>query len=132
MIDKNYFLDMMKDGKDIDAIAKDITNALNEAKSEMEKIQESNKLAEQKLEIANEIAVLFQEYAELAYPDALSAIGDFDGATLVSVLDESFELVNNLNYLKDIFATPAKKIGKAIPAKKSDDEVLKEFLKIFN
>ena len=38
MIDKNYFLDMMKDGKDIDAIAKDITNALNEAKSEMEKI----------------------------------------------------------------------------------------------
>lgn len=132
MIDKNYFLDMMKDGKDIDAIAKDITNALNEAKSEMEKIQESNKLAEQKLEIANEIALLFQEYAELAYPDALSAIGDFDGATLVSVLDESFELVNNLNYLKDIFATPAKKIGKAIPAKKSDDEVLKEFLKIFN
>ena len=123
---------MMKDGKDIDAIAKDITNALNEAKSEMEKIQESNKLAEQKLEIANEIAMLFQEYAELAYPDALSAIGDFDGATLVSVLDESFELVNNLNYLKDIFATPAKKIGKAIPAKKSDDEVLKEFLKIFN
>lgn len=132
MIDKNYFLDMMKDGKDIDAIAKDITNALNEAKSEMEKIQESNKLAEKKLEIANEIAMLFQEYAELAYPDALSAIGDFDGATLVSVLDESFELVNNLNYLKDIFATPAKKIGKAIPAKKSDDEVLKEFLKIFN
>ena len=132
MIDKNYFLDMMKDGKDIDAIAKDITNALNEAKSEMEKIQESNKLADKKLEIANEIAMLFQEYAELAYPDALSAIGDFDGATLVSVLDESFELVNNLNYLKDIFATPAKKIGKAIPAKKSDDEVLREFLKIFN
>ena len=132
MIDKNYFLDMMKDGKDIDAIAKDITNALNEAKSEMEKIQESSKLLEKKLGIANEIAMLFQEYAELAYPDALSAIGDFDGATLVSVLDESFELVNNLNYLKDIFATPAKKIGKAIPAKKSDDEVLKEFLKIFN
>ena len=132
MIDKNYFLDMMKDGKDIDAIAKDITNALNEAKSEMEKIQEQNKMADKKLEIANEIAMLFQEYAELAYPDALSAIGDFDGATLVSVLDESFELVNNLNYLKDIFATPAKKIGKAIPAKKSDDEVLKEFLKIFN
>ena len=132
MIDKNYFLDMMKDGKDIDAIAKDITNALNEAKSEMEKIQESNKLADKKLEIANEIAMLFQEYAELAYPDALSAIGDFDGATLVSVLDESFELVNNLNYLKDIFAAPAKKVAKAIPAKKSDDEVLKEFLKIFN
>ena len=132
MIDKNYFLDMMKDGKDIDAIAKDITNALNEAKSEMEKIQESNKLADKKLEIANEIAMLFQEYAELAYPDALSAIGDFDGATLVNVLDESFELVNNLNYLKDIFAAPAKKVAKAIPAKKSDDEVLKEFLKIFN
>ena len=122
----------MKDGKDIDAIAKDITNALNEAKSEMEKIQESNKLADKKLEIANEIAMLFQEYAELAYPDALSAIGDFDGATLVNVLDESFELVNNLNYLKDIFAAPAKKVAKAIPAKKSDDEVLKEFLKIFN
>lgn len=132
MIDKNYFLDMMKNGEDIDTIAKNITDALNEAKVEMEAAQKKKELAEKKLEIANEIAELFREYAELAYPDALSAIGDFDGATLVSVLDESFELVNNLNYLKDIFATPAKKIGKAIPAKKSDDEVLKEFLKIFN
>jgi hypothetical protein len=65
MIDKNYFLDMMKNGEDIDTIAEDITFALNEAKAEMEAFQKKNALANRKLEIANEVAKLFREYADL-------------------------------------------------------------------
>ena len=131
MIDKNYFLDMMKNGEDIDTIAKNITDALNAAKVEMEAVQKKNELAEKKLEIANEIALLFQEYAELAYPDAAAELGNFDGSGLVEILDESFELLKNLYEIKNAFAAPAKKIVKA-PAKKSDDDILREFIKIFN
>ena len=131
MIDKNYFLDMMKNGEDIDTIAKNITDALNEAKVEMEAAQKKNELAEKKLEIANEIALLFREYADLAYPDAAGEIGKFEGEALVEIMDESFELLKGLYEIKNAFAAPTKKIAKA-PAKKSDDDILSEFLKIFN
>lgn len=132
MIDKNYFLDMMmKDGGDIDTIAQDITFALNEAKAEWEAIQKKNQVADRKLEIANEVALLFKEYAELAYPDAGPELGHFEGSALVEIMDESFELLKGLYEIKNAFAAPAKKIAKA-PAKKSDDDILSEFLKIFN
>ena len=133
MIDKNYFLDMMmKDGGDIDTIAQDITDALNAAKAEWEDIQKKNSLADRKLEIANEIAELFKEYAALAYPDAGSELGHFEGEALVEIMDESFELLKGLYEIKNAFAAPAKKISTATSAKKSDDDILSEFLKIFN
>ena len=131
MIDKNYFLNMMKNGEDIDTIAKDITDALNAAKAEMEAAQKKNELANRKLEIANEVAKLLREYADLTYPDATGEIGKFEGEALVEIMDESFELLKGLYDIKNAFAAPAKKIAQT-PVKKSDDDILSEFLKIFN
>jgi hypothetical protein len=131
MIDKNYFLDMMKNGEDIDTIAEDITFALNEAKAEMEAFQKKNALVEKKLEIANTIAQLLQDYADLAYPDAAGEFGNYDGSVLVEMLDESFELLENIYKIKNAFAAPAKKTAQ-VSAKKSDDDILREFIKIFN
>jgi hypothetical protein len=131
MIDKNYFLDMMKNGEDIDTIAEDITFALNEAKAEMEAFQKKNALANRKLEIANEVAKLFREYADLTYPDAAGEIGKFEGEALVEIMDESFELLKGLYEIKNVFAAPAKKTAQPT-AKKSDDDILSEFIKIFN
>ena len=132
MIDKNYFLDMMmKDGGNIDTIAQNITDALNEAKAEWEAIQKKDAVADRKLEIANEVAKLFREYADLTYPDAAGEIGKFEGEALVEIMDESFELLKGLYELKNVFAAPAKKIAQPT-VKKSDDDILAEFLKIFN
>ena len=132
MIDKNYFLDMMmKDGGNIDTVAQEITDALNAAKAEWEAIQKKNQVADRKLEIANEIAELFKEYAALAYPDDGLELGNFEGEHLVEIMDESFELLKGLHEIKNAFAAPAKKITKT-PLKKSDDDILAEFLKIFN
>jgi hypothetical protein len=46
-------------------------------------------------------------------------------------MDESFELLKGLYEIKNVFAAPAKKTAQPT-AKKSDDDILSEFLKIFN
>ena len=147
-IDKIYFLNLLNAGENIEDIGNHIAELMNEAKAEYEANQKKNEIADRKLEIATNMAALFEEYADLAYPDAKSALGDFDPITLVEVLDDSFELISNLKGLADYFKESPLELNKSkiidaaikpevktLPKKKvkrTDDEILADFLKIFN
>ena len=142
----------MNAGESLDDIGKSVADMMNEAKAEYDaqaalrkKAQEAEELKAHKMEIATKIANLFKEYAELAYPDAVALLNEAKIEDLVTVLDETFELIKNLRGLADYFTEDSlfspcrsKIIDAAIPAHKTtkvkhtDDDILKEFIKIFN
>lgn len=152
MFDKNYFLERMNAGESLDDIGRKISDMMNEAKAEYEiqaaireKAQKEEELKKLKLEIAEDLCALFEEYAELACPDAVDMLSNAKAEDLVTVLDESFELAKNLRGLADYFTEDSpfnpcrtKIIDAAIPThktskvKRSDDDILSEFIKIFN
>jgi hypothetical protein len=152
MFDKNYFLERMNAGESLDDIGKSVADMMNEAKAEYEaqavlraKAQKEEELKAHKMEIAESIAGLFVEYAELACPDVADLLGSAKTEDLVTVLDESLELAKNLRGLADYFTEDSpfnpcrtKILDTAIPARKtikakhSDDDILSEFIKIFN
>lgn len=152
MIDKNYFLERMNAGESLDDIGKSVADMMNEAKAEYDaqaalrkKAQEAEALKSQKMEIATKITNLFVEYAELACPDVADLLGSAKSEDLVTVLDETLELAKNLRGLADYFTEDSpfnpcrtKIIDAAIPThkttkvKRTDDDILKEFIKIFN
>lgn len=152
MIDKNYFLERMNAGESLDDIGKSVADMMNEAKAEYDaqdalrkRLQEAEELKVHKMEIATKIANLFKEYAELAYPDAVDLLSEAKVEDLVTVLDESLELAKNLRGLADYFTEDSpfnpcrtKIIDAAIPThkttkvKRTDDDILSEFIKIFN
>lgn len=152
MIDKNYFLERMNAGESLDDIGKSVADMMNEAKAEYDaqdtlrkRLQEERELKAHKMEIATRLRALFEEYAELVYPDVVDLLGSAKVEDLVTVLDESLELAKNLRGLADYFAEGSpfnpcrtKIIDASIPAhkttkvKRTDDDILKEFIKIFN
>lgn len=152
MFDKNYFLERMNAGESLDDIGKSVADMMNEAKAEYEaqealrkKSQEAEALKAHKMEIATKITNLFVEYAELACPDVVDLLSSAKSEDLVTVLDESLELAKNLRGLADYFTEDSpfnpcrtKIIDAAIPARKTtkvkrtDDDILSEFIKIFN
>ena len=152
MFDKNYFLERMNAGESLDDIGKSVADMMNAAKAEYEaqaalraKVQKEEELKARKMEIATKIANLFVEYAELACPDVVDLLSSAKSEDLVTVLDESLELAKNLRGLADYFTEDSpfnpcrtKIIDAAIPARKTtkvkrtDDDILSEFIKIFN
>ena len=152
MFDKNYFLERMNAGESLDDIGKSVADMMNAAKAEYEaqealraKVQKEEELKAHKMEIATKIANLSVEYAELACPDVVDLLSSAKSEDLVTVLDESLELAKNLRGLADYFTEDSpfnpcrtKIIDAAIPThktvkvKRTDDDILSEFIKIFN
>ena len=152
MIDKNYFLERMNAGESLDDIGKSVADMMNEAKAEYDaqaalraKAQKEEELKVRKFEIAARLRALFGEYAALVCPDVVDLLDSAKVEDLVTVLDESLELAKNLRGLADYFTEDSpfnpcrtKIIDAAIPARKTtkvkrtDDDILSEFIKIFN
>ena len=152
MIDKNYFLERMNAGESLDDIGKSVADMMNAAKAEYEaqealrvKIQKEEELKAHKMDIAMHICDLFEEYAALVCPDVVDLLGSAKTEDLVTVLDESLELAKNLRGLADYFTEDSpfnpcrtKIIDATIPTRKTskvkrtDDDILSEFIKIFN
>ena len=152
MFDKNYFLERMNAGESLDDIGKSVADMMNAAKAEYEaqaalraKVQKEEELKAHKMEIATKIANLFAEYADLVCPAVKDGFDNFNAETLVEILDESLELAKNLRGLADYFTEDSpfnpcrtRIIDAAIPTRKTtkvkrtDDDILSEFIKIFN
>ena len=152
MFDKNYFLERMNAGESLDDIGKSVADMMNEAKAEYEaqavlraKAQKEEELKAHKMEIATKIANLFVEYAELACPEVVDLLKSAKSEDLVAIMDESFELAKNLRGLTDYFTEDSpfnpchtRILDTAIPTHKTtkvkctDDDILSEFIKIFN
>lgn len=139
LIDKNYFLNRLANGEDMDAIGEEIavmmTEALNEhntnleaeakRQAEVEKEQAKRDLIEELVEIIQELAIL-----EGMDPDELQ-VTDEDVEQLVAAFTEMFAAMRDLKKLFTSIDTP--KTRKAtISVKPTDDQILADFLKMFN
>ena len=144
--DKNYFLDQLRDGQDINDIASSMADAMNAAMADFNAEQEVARKAEaervakveltaKKKAIGEEIVDLFREYAALTGNNVMDEmdITDEDMDTLVEALDQTFALMGAMKELKvAIDSMPVDKVNPktrtATLHVKSDDEVLADFL----
>lgn len=130
---KEYFLNQLRNGQDIDTIGQSIADAMNEAveahKAEVAAKEAATKAAEvenYKREIATDMIDLIKEYGHLVAPqagDILDAITDEDIDVMIKTLDEMFNMMRVMAQLKVSLEQPATK------SSKSDDEVLSNFIK---
>ena len=147
--DKNYFLDQLRNGQDINAIGQAMADAMNAAMADFNAEQEAARkveaervakveLAAKKKDLGLQMVDLFREYAALTGNNVMDEmeITDDDLDTLVEALDQTFALMGAMKELKvAIDSIPADKVVARNPKTrtatihaKSDDEVLADFL----
>lgn len=143
--DKNYFLDQLRNGQDINAMGQAMADAMNaaiadytaEQKAEAERVAKVELVAKKK-DLGLKMVDLFRDYADLTGNTAMDEMEftDDDLDTLIEALDQTFALMGAMKELKTaIDAIPEDKLVGLNPKKrsatihaKSDDEALKEFL----
>lgn len=147
--DKNYFLDQLRNGQDINAIGQAMADAMNAAMADFNAEQEAARKAEaervakvelvaKKKDLGLKMVDLFREYAALTGNTVMNEleITDEDMDTLVEALDQTFALMGAMKELKvAIDSMPVDKVVAHNPKAptsalhiKSDDEVLADFL----
>jgi hypothetical protein len=139
VIDKNYFLNRLANGEDMDVIGQEMAAMMNAAmaehnanleaeakrQAEIEKEAAKRDLMEELVEIIQELAIL-----EGMDPEDLQ-VSDEEMDQLVAAFTEMFAAMRDL---KKLFASvDAPKVRKAtINVKPSDDQILADFIKMFN
>ena len=143
VIDKNYFLNRLANGEDMDVIGQEMAAMMNAAmaehnanleaeakrQAEVEKEQAKRDLMEELVEIIQELAIL-----EGMDPDDLQ-VSDEDMDQLVAAFTEMFAAMRDL---KKMFAGLEEKAAAPKVAVKStkiaptDEQILADFIKMFN
>ena len=146
VIDKNYFLDRLANGEDMDVIGQEVAAMMNAAmvehnanleaeakrQAEVEKEQAKRDLIEELVEIVQELAIL-----EGMDPDELQ-VTEEDMDQMVAAFNEMFGAMRSLKKMfaeldTDKVVANAPKTRKAvINVKPSDDQILADFIKMFN
>lgn len=147
--DKNYFLDQLRNGQDINTIGQAMADAMNAAMADFTAEQEAARKAEaervakvelaaKKKDLGLQMVDLFREYAALTGNNVMDEmeITDEDMDTLVEALDQTFALMGAMKELKEaVNSMPVDKVVARNPKSrtatihaKSDDEVLADFL----
>lgn len=145
--DKNYFLDQLRNGQDINTIGQAMADAMNAAMADFAAEQEAARKAEaarvakvelaaKKKDLGLKMVDLFREYAALTGNTAMDEleIDENDLDMLVQGLDQTFALMGAVKDLKTaIDNLPDEQVPvvhqKLQKAKtKSDDEILADFI----
>ena len=132
-ITKDYFLDRLAAGEDIDTIGQEMANAMNEALEAHRAAEEAKKAAAAKAEneaakrdIIEEMIELVQEYAILEGMDENEIkVSPEDVDAMVAAFTEMFAAMRQLKTL-------SARLNEKKPLNKSDDDILNEFVKIFS
>ena len=131
MFDKNYFLNQLRNGEDMEVVAKNIADAMNDALDEYHTECQAQKeheahINQRKFEIAQHMVKLIQEYGELCVPEASDVFENYtedDLRVMMKSLDEMFDLMKSMMQLKN-----ALEVKPATDTPKNDDEVLSNFI----
>ena len=143
VIDKNYFLDRLANGEDMDAIGEQIaammTEAMNEHNANLE--AEAKRQAEvekeaAKRELIEELVEIIQELAILEGMDPVEmAITDEEMDQMVAAFNEMFAAMRDLKKmlagLEEKAAAP-KATVKATKIAPTDEQILSDFIKMCN
>ena len=144
VMDKNYFLARLANGEDMNAIGQEMADMMNAAmaeynanleaeakrQAEVEKEQAKRELMEELVDIIQELAIL-----EGMDPDDLR-VTDEEMDQLVAAFTEMFAAMRDLKKLFAELDTDKVKAPKTrvatINVKPSDDQILADFIKMFN
>ena len=122
-MDMNDIIARLKNGEDAQVIADEMAKSLNDAVKQVEK---ESKQAGRKAALAQEIADRINEYAALnGYKDSALTASDVE-----NIFAEVYGLMTGVNDLLDVLfpkSTPVK----VKKVKKTDDDVIAEFLNTF-
>ena len=132
MFDKNYFLNQLRNGENLDVLAKGISDAMNDAMEEFQTELNERRNAERlasiqnsKYHLAKEMVRIIQEYGRLVAPEAkeiMEQVTQEDLDVMVKSLDEMFHMMTSMIELKN------KLEGLDTPKAKTDDDVLANFI----
>ena len=122
-MDMNDIVARLKNGEDAQTIADEMAKSLNDAVKQVEK---ETKQADRKTALAQEIADRINEYAALnGYKDSALTASDVE-----NIFAEVYGLMNGVNDLLDVLFPKSEKV-KVKKVKKTDDDVIAEFLNTF-
>ena len=146
--DKNYFLDQLRNGTNMDDMGQALANAMNEAQTAYaaelaakEKEAEAAAIAQTKRDMALDLIDIIRDYGRMVAPEAadiLDEVDDDDVDVMIHTLDQMFQMMSTMAQLKvnlenmDKLPSPKAQTKSSITpvAKraKSDDEVLSNFI----
>ena len=101
MINSNEILEMLKSGKSVDEIASEYSKALNEAIKAKEEEDKKAKIDSKKLEDANLILDMIDEFIVNYYPKYKDAFTEVKGEEFIEAVDSMIELADELTGLFD-------------------------------
>ena len=122
-MDMNDIVARLKNGEDAQTIADEMAKSLNDAVKQVEK---ETKQADRKTALAQEIADRVNEYAALnGYKDSALTASDVE-----TIFAEVYGLMSGINDLLDVLSPKSTQV-KVKKVKKTDDDVIAEFLNTF-
>lgn len=122
-MDMNDIIARLKNGEDAQAIADEMAKSLNDAVKQVEK---ESKQAGRKAALAQEIADRINEYAALnGCKDSALTASDVE-----NIFAEVYGLLDGINDFLDALIPKSEKV-KVKKVKKTDDDVIAEFLNTF-
>lgn len=122
-MDMNDIVARLKNGEDAQTIADEMAKSLNDAVKQVEK---ETKQADRKTALAQEIADRINEYAALnGHKDSALTASDVE-----NIFDEVYGLMSGINDLLDVLLPKSTQV-KVKKVKKTDDDVIAEFLNTF-
>lgn len=122
-MDMNNIVARLKNGEDAQTIADEMAKSLNDAVKQVEK---ETKQADRKTALAQEIADRINEYAALnGHKDSALTASDVE-----NIFAEVYGLMNGVSDLFDALFPKSTQV-KVKKVKKTDDDVIAEFLNTF-
>lgn len=122
-MDMNDIVARLKNGEDAQTIADEMAKSLNDAVKQVEK---ETKQADRKTALTQEIADRINEYAALnGHKDSTLTASDVE-----NIFAEVYGLMSGVNDLLDVLFPKSEKV-KVKKVKKTDDDVIAEFLNTF-
>lgn len=109
MINSNEILEMLKSGKSVDDIASEYSKALNEAVKAKEEEDKKAKIDSKKLEDANLILDMIDEFIANYYPKYKDSFTAVSGEELIEAVDSMIEIVDELTNVIGGFKVKDKK-----------------------
>ena len=122
-MDMNDIVARLKNGEDAQTIADEMAKSLNDAVKQVEK---ETKQTDRKTALAQEIADRINEYAALnGHKDSALTASDVE-----NIFAEVYGLMSGINDLLDVLSPKSTQV-KVKKVKKTDDDVIAEFLNTF-
>ena len=122
-MDMNDIVARLKNGEDAQTIADEMAKSLNDAVKQVEK---ETKQTDRKAALAQEIADRINEYAALnGHKDSALTASDVE-----NIFAEVYGLMSGINDLLDVLSPKSTQV-KVKKVKKTDDDVIAEFLNTF-